>query len=77
MSDLDQPATQRDLIEWRQELRHALETQALTLTAELTQLNKLILRAELAETKHAMIQWSVGTLIAMTGLFAAIVTWLR
>jgi hypothetical protein len=76
MSDLDQPATKRDLIEWRQELRHELETLTLTLTAEVTQL-KLILRAELADAKSAMIQWSVGTLIAMAGVITAIVAWLR
>jgi hypothetical protein len=31
------------------------------------------LRAELAEMKSDLVKWNVGTLIAMTGIFAAIV----
>lgn len=34
---------------------------------------KSVLRAELSELKAELIKWNVGTLIAMTGIFSAIV----
>jgi hypothetical protein len=37
---------------------------------------QLATKANLAELKADLLKWNVGTLVAMTGIFAAIVKWL-
>lgn len=39
--------------------------------------NHLATKADLLELKVSLIQWTVGTLLAMTGIFAGIVTFVH
>jgi hypothetical protein len=53
---------------------------ALATKADLAEL-KLAIKADLADLKADLIKWTVGlnvgTLVAMTGIFATLVQWLR
>jgi hypothetical protein len=76
-------ATKPDLTELRLTLRADLAEVNLTLHADLAEVNltlraelakvNLTLRADLAEVKADLIKWNLGALVAMTGIFAAIV----
>jgi hypothetical protein len=65
-------ATKPDLTELRLTLHADLAEINLTLRADLAKVN-LTLRADLAEVKADLIKWNLGALVAMTGIFAAIV----
>jgi hypothetical protein len=78
MSDLDAPATKRDLLEFA--TKHDVQADLALLKAELL-VAIADLKSELKSEMMKMLMWSVGlnvgALVAMTGIFAALVQWLR
>ncbi len=65
-------ATKHDLAELKLATKHDLAELKLATKHELAEL-KLATKHELAELKVDLIKWNVGVMVAMTGIFAAIV----
>jgi hypothetical protein len=64
----DQLATKADVAELKADVAEL----RLATKADVTEL-RLATKADLAELEARVIKWNVGTLVAMTGIFAAIV----